>query len=318
MSESAVTAEAAEQRRSADIERLITDTGVVRGAHGLVWVRGADAVTFLDAIISQAIEGAEPGSVRRSLLLTPQGKMRAFLWVLRSSPDEVGLVTQSSTVDTVVEDLTRFRFRVDAEIEVENRPVVTLVGAQADDALVAADLPRPASGWLATQDGLVAAVAFPGAAILRYVLVGDAAAAIGQSAAEAVAEAYEAVRISVGEPLGNVDFDDSTIAHELGPVEDAVDFTKGCYLGQELIARIDSRGRVTKKLRQVVGEKDLTGAELQSDGATVGSVASSAQMPDGTYLGLALIRHQIEPGDTIEATTPSAAFQATVRAVPDT
>lgn len=295
------------------------EAAFVRNMHSLIWVRGADAVSFLDAIISQSVPPAEPGSVQQSLLLTPQGKMRAYLWVLRAADNEVGLITQASTADTVVQDLTRFRFRVDAAIETDTRPVVSLVGTRAVDALAAAEVPRPGTGWLATRNGLVAAVATPRSAIPRFVLVGDSAAAIGQSAIEAGPAAYEAVRIFVGEPLGNVDFDDSTIAHELGPVDDAVDFTKGCYLGQELIARIDSRGRVTRKLRHLESEgSDITGAVLRHEDKDVGEVTSASPWRDGIYLGLGLVRHEIQPDQTIEAIVDGATVAVKVKSIEDT
>lgn len=316
MSDSAITAAAAEHRRTVDIEALTGAAAFVRGVHSLIWVRGADAVSFLDALISQSIAPAEPGSVQSSLLLTPQGKMRSYLWVLRSAEDEVGLITQATTHDTVVTDLTRFRFRVDAEIEAEERPIVTLVGPRAEDALVAADVVRPGEGWLQTPDGLAANVPFWSAAYPRYVLVGDAAVAIGQSAAEAGLSAYEAVRIAAPEALGNVDFDDSTISHELGPVAQAVDFDKGCYLGQELVARIDSRGRVTRRLRHLLSDgRDISGALLRRDGVEVGAVTSAAPGTDGGYLGLGLVRHVIEPGQVIEAAVGDTIVPVTVKSI---
>jgi len=276
-------------------------------------------VSFLDVLISQSIAPAEPGSVRPSLLLTPQGKMRALLWVLRSSDEEVGLVTQSTTVETVIADLTRFRFRVEAEIELDPRPALTLVGPGALDALLSVDVPRPNSGWLLTAGGLIASVPFANVELPRFLLVGDAAAAITQSAIEAAADPYEAVRVAAGEPLGNVDFDDSTIAHELGPVDEAVDFTKGCYLGQELVARIDSRGRVTRRLRAVVAETsaELTGATLISNDKDVGIVTSSAANPTGSgTLGLALIRHEVEDATTVEAALGDHRLPVTIAALP--
>ncbi|NND03230.1 MAG: hypothetical protein HKN91_10625 [Acidimicrobiia bacterium] len=297
---------------------MIEQHAAVRGQHSLIWVRGKDAVTFLDALISQSIGSAQPGSVRRSFLLTPQGKMRALLWVLRTGDDAVGLLTQASTVETVIGDLSRFRFRVDAQIELDARPTLTLVGPTGADALLAAEIPRPGEGWLQTPGGLVASLPFAASQLSRFVLVGDTAAAVTQSAISASAESYASVRIAAGEPLGNIDFDDSTIAHELGPVDEAVDFTKGCYLGQELIARIDSRGRVTKRLRTVVTSDnvDLTGAVLES-ATPVGTVTSSAPNPTtpGT-IGFALIHHKTETGAELTARTHQAEVLVRVVDVP--
>lgn len=315
-----MTSEAATRRVAADVDAMTTRAGLVRGAHTVVWVRGPDATKFLDGIISQSVTATGPGDVRRSLLLSPQGKMRAFLWILGGEGSEVGLVTQRTTESTVVEDLTRFRFRVDAAIELEERPVVTIVGPGSLDAILAADVPRPTGGWLPTADGLVATVPFTNTGPPRYVLVGDAAAAISVSVPAVGDSAYDSMRIAVGEPVGNVDFDESTISHELGPVDEAVDFTKGCYLGQELVARIDSRGRVTQTLRGVVvqGTVGLVGASLTTaDRGVVGVVSSAAASLGGdATIGLAAVRHEVENGSTVQLTVDGLELAAEVRALP--
>lgn len=314
------TAAAVSARHRRDVAALLTDRAAVAGQLGLLWIRGKDGLSFLDALISQSVAAAESGTVRPSLLLTPQGKMRALLWVLRGRDDEVGLVTQSTTADTVASDLARFKFRVDAAIDHESRPMATLVGPTSAAALAAADLARPRSGWLETSSGLVAAVPFATSDLPRFLLVGDAVAAIGAVASPADASAYTAVRIAVGEPLGNVDFDDKTIAHELGPVDAAVDFDKGCYLGQELIARIDSRGRVNRTLRTIEAAelKDLQGAILTAEDKNVGSITSWAPHPlDGGTIALATVRHEIENGTELIATGQGAtALPVMVKAVP--
>ncbi len=319
MSEAGVTPAAAARRVADDIDALATRAGVVRGAHGLVWVKGPDATEFLDGLISQSVTDTAPGAVRRSLLLTPQGKMRAFLWVLGGETEEVGLVTQQATVSTLVEDLNRFRFRVDAAIEVEDRPVVTVIGPGAADALLAGGVLRPADGWLPTAAGLAATIPFTNVGPARYVLVGDAAAAISSSAPAVGTAAYESLRITVGEPVGNIDFDETTIAQELGPVDEAVDFTKGCYLGQELVARIDSRGRVTQTLRGIVvpGSVPLAGASLATAEREVGVVSSAApSMTADTTIGLALVRHEVADGSAVRATIEGTELAAEVRALP--
>lgn len=319
MSEGGVTAGAAARRAADDIAALTAHSGLVRGVHSVIWVRGPDATTFLDGLVSQSIAGTEPGGVRRSLLLTPQGKMRAFLWILGGEAEEVGLVTQQATQATAVEDLTRFRFRVDAAIEVEERPVVTVVGPETSDAMLAAGVPRPNGGWLPTAGGLVATIPFTNVGPDRFVLVGDMAAAIAESVPAVDTAAYESMRITVGEPVGNVDFDESTIAQELGPVDDAVDFTKGCYLGQELVARIDSRGRVNRVLRGIVGPGSvaLTGAELAMADRSVGVVTSAAPSPTGeATVGLALVRREVEEDSSLIAAGDGAELAVTVRSLP--
>ncbi len=316
------TPEAEAQRRRHDLAAVMTGAGTVPGVHSVVWVRGTDAVTFLDGLLSQNIGRGEPGTVDRSLLLTPQGKLRALLWILHGDTaresQEVGLVTQRPAAELVVEDLSRFRFRVDAAIEIEPRPTITLIGPQARARLRAGGLSDPGRGWRYNGNGLVAATPFTGGAPERYVLVGAPAAAVTEVAGPVGFEAYESVRIAAGEPLATVDFDDRTIAQELGPVDDAVDFDKGCYLGQELVARIASRGRVTRRLRAVraAGDAPLRGARLSTRERDVGVVTSAATAPDGATIGLALIRHEVEAGTVVTAHSATGPLQAEVLAVP--
>jgi len=303
---------------SAELEILRERGGWVDGRHALVWVRGPDATSFLEGLVSQSVVGLNGGDVAASFLLTPQGKMRALLWILKSANDSVGLITQATTASIVVEDLTRFRFRVNASIELEQRTTRTLL-VPAPDLMAEAGIRETDEGWSVIGDGLSVRFDFAARALPRYLAVGTVAASAAQSLPGVSAEVYEALRVDAGEPLGTVDFDDSTIAHELGPVDYAVDFTKGCYLGQELIARIDSRGRVTRRLRMVSTAEavQLAGAGLTRDGTEVGKVTSSAPNPHGQgTLGLALIRHEIEEGTNLEATVNGNVLEVTISAVP--
>jgi folate-binding protein YgfZ len=300
------------------VAALFEGAAVTFDQHSLIWVRGADAVTFLDGLVSQSVAGAGADLVSRSFLLTPQGKMRAFLWLLGGSADAVGLITQRATQQTVIEDLTRFRFRVNATIEEPEEPVVTLVGPHAAEALAAAGLDHPGSGWVASGSGVVAAVPFVSGGPDRFVLTGTAAGAVAEEVPVVAGGVYETARIALAEPLGNIDFDEGTISHELGPVDEAVDFTKGCYLGQELVARIDSRGRVNQTLRivKVAGEVALTGALLMAGDREVGTVTSATPLYGGaTTVGLARIRHEVEDGATITALIEGSPLEATVSAI---
>jgi len=301
------------------VAALTQRAAAVRGTHSVIWISGSDATSFLDGLLSQSVAATGPDAVRRSLLLTPQGKMRALLWLLGGQSDKIGLVTQRSTAELVVADLTRFRFRVDAGIETDQRSVVALVGPGAPEALRAAGLDSPGTGWQTLPEGLIAAVPFTNSDLPRFVLVGEPADLVVDVVPEVGKEAYEAVRIAAGEPLGTVDFDDSTISQELGAVDDAVDFTKGCYLGQELVARIDSRGRVNRTLRAVVvpGHVALVGSMLASEDKEVGIVTSAASsMVTDETIGLALIRREVSDEAPVTAVAPDGELVGIVHALP--
>ncbi len=132
--------------------------------------------------------------------------------------------------------------------------------------------------------------------------------------------AADAVRIEAGEPLMGVDVDEGTIPQESGLVPEAVAFDKGCYLGQELVARIDSRGHVNRHLRGVkLGSNVLppSGAELWSGDRPVGAVSTVAESLElRAPVALALVRREVEPGETVEVRWEGGTAPAQVLELP--
>src|SRR5690606_3699759 len=199
-----------------------SEAGRVDGLYDLLWVQGADAITFLESLISQNVIDQEPGTVRRSFLLEARGKLVTLMWVLRGA-DRVGLLTDAGYGSKLQQALNRYRIRVDVSIEQDPRPIVTLVGPDSPEI----------EGW--SDDGdLTAGIPLPGN--VRSITTAD------PDERRVGALAWTAVRVEAGEPVMGVDVDESTIPHETGLVPEAVDFTKGCFVGQELVARMDSRG----------------------------------------------------------------------------
>lgn len=279
---------------------LRTSCGVVEGAHDLVWVRGPDTVRFLDGLLSRAVDRLGAGSAGRSLLLSPQGKLRATLWCLVGE-EEVGLVADAGRGDVVVEDLNRFKIRVDADITPGDE-VVDVWGPTASAVLARAGISPPdTAAWRHTGNGIVAALPFQRSSLPRYVVTGVGAAdLVAAGAVRAGGAAATAVRIEVGEPVTGVDLDERTIPQEADVVDGAVDFDKGCYLGQELVARIDSRGHVNRHFRGVVVDTNVLpphGAEVTVDDTTVGRLTSVAESLElRAPIALALVRREVEPG----------------------
>ena len=216
-----------------------------------VTVTGPDTWTFLQSLLSQDVDGMAEGETRRTLLLTPQGKVDVLADVTRSGDDAV-LTTDPGYGRHLADALIRFKIRTKVEIAVED-------AAAADDDATMAD---------------------------------------------------EAARIAAGIPRLGADLDDSVIPQEAFLDEDAVSFTKGCFVGQELVCRIDARGHVNRFLRHLVPELDVrlpVGADVIVGGKTVGAVTSSAP---GIALGY--VRREVEPpaaasvGDvTVEVRRPA-------------
>jgi len=260
-----------------------SEAGQVAGLHDLVWFGGADAVTFLESLISQNVIDQEPGTVRRSFLLGPRGKFTALTWVLRGT-DRVGLLSDSGYGDVIADTLGRYRIRVDVTIDHDQRPLTTLVGPESPHV----------DGW--SDDGDLT-VGLPLAGNTRLVTTASSALP------EVGAQAWTAIRVEAGEPLMGVDIDEGTIPQESGLVPEAVDFTKGCYLGQELVARIDSRGHVNRRLMGVIVTTNIlppSGAEVVWGDKVVGKLTSPAEsLTLRSPVGLSLVRREVDAAERV-------------------
>ncbi|HVL27316.1 MAG TPA: glycine cleavage T C-terminal barrel domain-containing protein [Acidimicrobiales bacterium] len=293
----------------AGYQALRYEAGAVWLPRDFVVVDGPDALSYLQGQLSQDV-GLDNGHSTWALLLQPQGKLVAFLRVLRLSESRFVLETDAGFGPTVAERLTRFKLRVKADVgPLEGWRCLAVRGPRAHEAVAAGG----AVGTVVVADwpGL------PGAD-----LVGEA-----PEPPEGVPlcdlEAYEAVRIEAGIPVMGREMDESTIPAEAGVVEQSVSFTKGCYTGQELVARIDSRGgNVPRKLRGVVvsGGSDLPppAATVQAgDGKDVGRLTSVAWSPQlGAPVALAYVRRAVSPPAEVTLVWEGGSAPARVEPLP--
>lgn len=258
-------------------------------APDLVWFDGPDAIRFLNDLIAQEIADMEVGEVRRSLLLNARGRIDHVLWVLRGE-EFVGLVTDPGRGPLLAATLGRYRIRVDVGIE-EAAGAWLVVGPSELE---------PAT-WSGDRGALSADVSWTG--VTRTLGLGERPELPTMSMAD-----YEGLRIIAGEPLAGIDVDDDTIPQETGLVPSGVDFDKGCFLGQELVARLHNRGgRVNRHLRILRFELAApgVGAAVLADGAEVGTVTSAAG-----NLGLARLQRDVEPGTAVVAGSVSGVVEA--------
>ena len=246
----------------------MSETSKIAGTHELVVVEGPDSRRFLNDLLSQDLDQMQPDKAVRSFLLGPKGKLRALLWVF-GTDDRIGLVTDAGIGDRVADDLTHYKIRVKATI---NRPVpiTTVVG------------PLP--------EGAVAA---PMGDLQRGFVEGPV-----EAPSMSVAE-WETLRVEGREPVMDRDLDETAIAHETGLVDESVSFKKGCYLGQELVARMDSRGgRANHLIRQVALDGPVEApAEVRTAEEAVGRITSTGfSTSRGSHVGLGLLHRSVEPG----------------------
>ncbi len=235
-------------------------------ARDVVLATGPDAVVFLQGQLSQDVAGLAVGASAASLLLSPQGHLVALLRVTRTGEESFALDGDAGSGEAVVARLQRFLLRTKAVISAVDW---TCVAVRGDGAVVAEGLP----------DGVWAVEAeTPG--VPGYDLLGPAAA-VPAGVERGDPADYEALRIERGVPRMGRELTERTIPAEAGVVERSASFTKGCYTGQELVARIDSRGgNVPRRLRGIVvegREVPPVGATVTVGGVEAGTVTSSAR-----------------------------------------
>ena len=263
----------------------MTDAFAVRLERDIVRVSGPDAATYLQGQLSQDVQSLPNDACAYTFVLQPQGKVDAWFRITRLAEDSFVCDVDAGYGSVIVTRLLRFKLRVKVDIELLPWQFVAVRGVASSDidgAALGASISAPVT-WGGTQgvDLLGPAVALPAG-----VGAGDA-------------DAYETWRVAVGMPAMGPELDESTIPAEAGVVDVSVSFTKGCYTGQELVARVDSRGnRTPRKLRRVVlppGLQAAPGATLSAeDGHEVGVLTSV-----GGPFALAYLRREVEPPATV-------------------
>jgi tRNA-modifying protein YgfZ len=237
---------------------------VARRPRDFVGVRGSDAASYLQAMVSNDVEALGIGDSCEALLLTPKARVIAPLVVLRRAVDDFLLLTEHGLGERVRATLVRSRFAAKCEIELEEHSSVVVFAAI--DGIATADYGIPAVEVLDEE---------------HEATIDD--------------DELERMRIRAGTPRLGREIDDRVLPAEAGLDERAVDFEKGCYPGQEPIARQHYRGRVNRTLRglEIAGEEiPAYDAELTLDGKIVGRVTSSAR--DGDHvLGLGYVRVEV-------------------------
>jgi tRNA-modifying protein YgfZ len=266
------------------VTRFVVD----RSPRGLVVVSGPDATSFLQSLVSQDLDPVADGAAVPTLLLTPQGKLDVVLRALRVG-DAWWLDTDAAYGPRLAAALTRFRIRV--KVELDDRTATTGLAS-----LAGVDVEPPAGVYaIPSRWGEHAGIDLLG----PRSAVAAALDALPPDVPRWDAARWEVFRIEAGVPRLGVDVDDATIPQEAFLERDAVSFTKGCFLGQELVCRIDTRGHVNRYLRRLdvaSGAVPPAGATLVVDGRERGVVTSAATDPDARrVVALAMVRREVEP-----------------------
>ena len=292
-----------------------------RSERGKLALAGAEAKAALNGLITNDAETLTAGHGMYAAVLTAKGKMLGDLRVLDRG-DELALDMERAALQAVFDVLRHGLVGYDARLEKRTlqRGLLSLIGPASRAVAGVPDLPAEEHASRAAQLGghdVVLVATDLGVDVLCHAeATPDVRAALLAAGAVPVQEAdAEVLRIESGRPRYGVDLDDGVIPQEAGLNDRAVSFTKGCYVGQETVARLFYRGRPNRRLRGLVLDEPVApGAEVRHDGRVVGTLTSVADSPRLGTIGLALLRREVEPGAAVSA--GPQAVRAQVRELP--
>ena len=291
----------------AEQRALARAAGLVDRSHReIVRIAGEDRLSWLHSLTTQDLQHLEPGTAAQALVLSPQGHIEHHL-TLADDGTAVWAHVEPGTAGALLAFLQSMRFllKVDLADVTSDFAVLTLMGPD-----------RPA----AAPDGAV--VAMPDSFGMDVLVPRDrlseiAAAVEGPGAAVAGLDAYEALRIAAHRPRFGLDTDHRTLPHEVGWIDTAVHLTKGCYRGQETVARVHNLGHPPRRLilLHLDGSEDrlpVHGDPVTRDDTTVGFVGSAARHFELGPVGLGLIKRTVPVDAALRAGGVPAAQEVVV------
>ncbi|MGH2964513.1 MAG: YgfZ/GcvT domain-containing protein [Solirubrobacterales bacterium] len=279
---------------------------VDRSERGKLLASGPDALEFLQGQLTNDIEAIATGEGCYAALLDRKGHMQADMRVLRLESDRFWVDLERAPTDPVVRHLSLYR--VGQEVEIADRT--------ADEAILS--VIGPGAAATSGAEGLRTEHAHRelevGGATCRAVATdlgidlicasaqaGAVTAALVDAGAESVSEAAaEIIRVEAGRPRFGREMSSATIPQEAGIDDRAVSFTKGCYIGQETVARLHYRGKPNRHLRGLRLDGPVAdGDPITFDGRDVGRIGTAVVSPAQGPIALAVIRREAEPGSRV-------------------
>ena len=264
----------------------MTDGVAVVRPRRIAWVEGPDACDLLHGLLTADIRAVPVGGAARSLVLDAQGHLVAGMAVARDADDAFTLVLDPPPAPDGMAVISAHHVSEDAEVLGPEDTRVLVATADLAPALVGAgDLQVPG--------------AIPGTI---EVLADDPALVARERGIELAADpGLEALRIWSATPAIGVDTSARTLVQE-ARLDDAVSFDKGCYLGQETVARLHYRGHANRRLARIALSAPVpVGTQVTTDGREVGTVTSVAEVPGHGWTALATVRREAADHADVDA-----------------
>jgi aminomethyltransferase len=278
-------------------------------ARGRILVRGRDRARLLHNVTSNDVKKLAPGSGCYAFLLSPQGRIQADLHLFCFA-DHFLIDTEPELREKVAQLILKYKVADQVELEdvTSQTSAVAVEGPAAAAALAPIGAPIPGGEYthLPWDNATIAAVSLTGQPGFRIFDGLEMASRLATAGIQSASEGdIRQVRIENGIPRIGEDIRDTSLPQETQQMQ-AVSFTKGCYIGQEIVERIRAQGHVNKKLvRLAIDAKTtpLSGTKLTADGKEAGEITSSVYVPvTGQVAALAYVRTPfVEPGTRLKA-----------------
>jgi folate-binding protein YgfZ len=306
--ESVVMGDAVTVEIDGQYRQLREECGLLdRSARGKLLVKGPEAAEYLQGQLTNDIEALEPGEGCYAALLDRKGHMQADMRVLRLTPEEIWLDTEPAALAVTHSHLETYKIGRQVEVEdaTEGRALLSLIGPRSAEIADSPPLPEYAGQRIAVG-GVEGFAAGTATGIDLIASAGDAdrlrATLAEAGAVEVSDEAAEILRVEAGTPRFGAEMDTGTMPAEAGIVEAAVDFDKGCYIGQETVARLHYKGKPNRRLRGLrLSAPAAAGTVLTLGEKEVGLIGSSCVSPVHGPIALAILRREAEPGAELAA-----------------
>jgi tRNA-modifying protein YgfZ len=284
---------------TSEYELVTESAGLLdRSERGMFVVRGAEAADFLQGQVSNDVEGLVPGRGCYATILNHKGKLRTDLRILRGD-DFFWLDTEAIGHAVVRHMLETYTLGRDVRWEDvgETHAILSLIGPGADG-LAPEPPPAEEHAFVDTGAGLWVRTDLGIDVLCDRARAEELRAELGVE--EVAEDAAECLRIESGRPRLGLDMDSETIPQEAGINERAVNFEKGCYVGQETVARLHYRGKPNRHLRGLrLSEPVERRTDIVLGEKVVGRVASTCVSPRLGPIALALVRREAAPGDVV-------------------
>ncbi|MCB0858007.1 MAG: folate-binding protein YgfZ [Solirubrobacterales bacterium] len=304
-----------------EYRQIREECGMVERA-GRAWieVNGPDAAEFLQGQVTNETEQLAPGSGAYAALLDRKGHMQADMRILRLADEEFLIDTEPETGPVLLKHLTMYKIGRKVDVAETDGSLLSLIGPGTFGVVELAPggendfTPATIAGAdclvVATDEGLDVICKPTSADAVRSQLLADDAIPVSEAAAEIL-------RVENGRPRFGAEMTEANMPAEAGIVERAVSFTKGCYIGQEPVARLHYKGRPNRHLRGLKPAGPVSsGDKVRLGDRDLGSVGTAVLSPASGRIALAILRKEAEPDSTVTVETAEGEVEATVVDLP--